>query len=176
MVGAAFRKQPTEVPTPKERPSEFFGKYVFNKQKMKKYLPRDAYKKMLDVIDNGTPLDRATADIVADGMKKWAMSLGVTHCTHWFQPLTDTTAEKHDAFLEYDGKGGMIEDFAGKSLVQQEPDASSFPSGGIRSTFEARGYSAWDPTSPVFVIGDTLMIPPSLYPTRVRPLTIRHRC
>ncbi len=159
MVGAAFRKQPTEVPTPKERPSEFFGKYVFNKQKMKKYLPRDAYKKMLDVIDNGTPLDRATADIVADGMKKWAMSLGVTHCTHWFQPLTDTTAEKHDAFLEYDGKGGMIEDFAGKSLVQQEPDASSFPSGGIRSTFEARGYSAWDPTSPVFVIGDTLMIP-----------------
>ena len=141
------------------RPSEFFGKYVFNKQKMFKYLPKKVYDKMLDVIDNGAPLDRATADKVAEGMKKWAMELGVTHCTHWFQPLTDTTAEKHDAFVEHDWKGGMIEEFEGKSLVQQEPDASSFPSGGIRSTFEARGYSAWDPTSPVFVIGDTLMIP-----------------
>ena len=126
---------------------------------MFKYLPKKVYDKMLDVIDNGAPLDRATADKVAEGMKKWAMELGVTHCTHWFQPLTDTTAEKHDAFVEHDWKGGMIEEFEGKSLVQQEPDASSFPSGGIRSTFEARGYSAWDPTSPVFVIGDTLMIP-----------------
>ena len=126
---------------------------------MAKYLDKDTYSKMLDVIDNGSPLDRQTADKVADGMKQWAMELGVTHCTHWFQPLTNTTAEKHDAFVEHDGMGGMIEEFSGKSLVQQEPDASSFPSGGIRSTFEARGYSAWDPTSPVFVVGDTLMIP-----------------
>ena len=159
VVGEAFKKQPLEVPAPAERPSEFFGKYVFNKAKMYKYLDKKVYDKMLDVIDNGAPLDRATADKVAAGMKKWAMELGVTHCTHWFQPLTDTTAEKHDAFVEHDWKGGMIEEFEGKSLVQQEPDASSFPSGGIRSTFEARGYSAWDPTSPVFVIGDTLMIP-----------------
>ncbi len=159
VVAEAFKKKPIEIPAPAERPSEFFGKYVFNKQKMFKYLPKKVYDKMLDVIDNGAPLDRATADNVAEGMKKWAMELGVTHCTHWFQPLTDTTAEKHDAFVEHDWKGGMIEEFEGKSLVQQEPDASSFPSGGIRSTFEARGYSAWDPTSPVFVIGDTLMIP-----------------
>ncbi len=159
VVAEAFKKRPVEVPAPEERPSEFFGKYVFNKQKMFKYLPKKVYDKMLDVIDNGAPLDRATADKVAAGMKKWAMELGATHCTHWFQPLTGTTAEKHDAFVEHDWKGGMIEEFEGKSLVQQEPDASSFPSGGIRSTFEARGYSAWDPTSPVFVIGDTLMIP-----------------
>lgn len=159
VVAEAFSKRPLEVPAPAERPSEFFGKYVFNKQKMFKYLPKKVYDKMLDVIDNGAPLDRATADKVAVGMKKWAMELGATHCTHWFQPLTGTTAEKHDAFVEHDWKGGMIEEFEGKSLVQQEPDASSFPSGGIRSTFEARGYSAWDPTSPVFVIGDTLMIP-----------------
>ncbi|MCR5069374.1 MAG: glutamine synthetase III [Prevotella sp.] len=159
VVGEAFKKQPVDVAAPQERPSEFFAKYVFNKQKMLKYLPKKVYDKMLDVIDNGAPLDRATADKVAEGMKKWAMELGATHCTHWFQPLTDTTAEKHDAFVEHDWKGGMIEEFEGKSLVQQEPDASSFPSGGIRSTFEARGYSAWDPTSPVFVIGDTLMIP-----------------
>ena len=159
VVAEAFKKRPVEVPAPAERPSEFFGKYVFNKQKMFKYLPKKVYDKMLDVIDNGAPLDRATADKVAEGMKKWAMELGATHCTHWFQPLTGATAEKHDAFVEHDWKGGMIEEFEGKSLVQQEPDASSFPSGGIRSTFEARGYSAWDPTSPVFVIGDTLMIP-----------------
>ena len=159
VVAEAFKKQPLNIPAPTERPSEFFGKYVFNKQKMFKYLPKKVYDKMLDVIDNGAPLDRSTADKVAEGMKKWAMELGATHCTHWFQPLTDTTAEKHDGFVEHDWKGGMIEEFEGKSLVQQEPDASSFPSGGIRSTFEARGYSAWDPTSPVFVIGDTLMIP-----------------
>ena len=99
------------------------------------------------------------ADAIAQGMKRWAMEMGATHCTHWFQPLTEGTAEKHDSFVEHDGKGGMIEEFSGKALVQQEPDASSFPSGGIRSTFEARGYSAWDPSSPVFIIGDTLMIP-----------------
>lgn len=159
VVGEAFAKKAIDVPTPSERPSEFFGKYVFNKQKMFKYLPKKVYDKMCDVIDNGAPLDRTIADQVAEGMKEWAMELGVTHCTHWFQPLTDTTAEKHDAFVEHDWKGGMIEEFTGKSLVQQEPDASSFPNGGIRSTFEARGYSAWDPTSPVFIVGDTLMIP-----------------
>lgn len=114
---------------------------------------------MCDVIDNGASLDLKTADAVAAGMKKWAMEHGVTHCTHWFQPLTEGTAEKHDAFVEHDSKGGMVEEFSGKQLIQQEPDASSFPNGGIRSTFEARGYSAWDPASPVFIIGDTLMIP-----------------
>lgn len=159
VVGEAFAKRPLDVPIPTERPSDFFGKYVFNKQKMYKYLPKKTYDRMCDVMDNGTPLDSALANEIAAGMKKWAMELGVTHVTHWFQPLTDTTAEKHDGFVEHDGKGGMIEEFEGKSLMQQEPDASSFPSGGIRSTFEARGYSAWIPTSPVFVMGDTLMIP-----------------
>ena len=159
VVGEAFTKKPLEIPNRVERPSEFFGRYVFNKQKMLKYLPATVFEKMCDVIDKGTKLDLQTADQVAEGMKKWAMELGVTHCTHWFQPLTEGTAEKHDGFVEHDGKGGMIEEFSGKELVQQEPDASSFPSGGIRSTFEARGYSAWDPASPVFVIDDTLMIP-----------------
>ena len=159
VVSEAFDKKPIEVPTPEDRPSEYFAKYVFNRQKMFKYLPAKVYKKMCDVIDNGTTLDLATADAVALGMKQWAMELGVTHCTHWFQPLTEGTAEKHDGFVEHDWKGGMVEEFTGKQLVQQEPDASSFPNGGIRSTFEARGYSAWDPASPVFVIGDTLMIP-----------------
>ena len=159
VVGEAFRKKALEVETPAERPSVYFAKYVFNKQKMFKYLPAKVYAKMCDVIDNGAPLDRSVADEVAAGMKKWAMDLGVTHYTHWFQPLTEGTAEKHDGFVEHDGKGGMMEEFEGKLLVQQEPDASSFPNGGIRSTFEARGYSAWDPASPVFVIGDTLMIP-----------------
>ena len=159
MVGEAFKKKPVEVPNPETRPSEFFGKYVFTRQKMFKYLPAKVYKKMCDTIDNGKTLDMATANEVAEGMKKWAMELGATHCTHWFQPLTEGTAEKHDGFVEHDWKGGMVEEFTGKELIQQEPDASSFPSGGIRSTFEARGYSAWDPASPVFVIGDTLMIP-----------------
>ena len=159
VVGEAFKKKPLEIPNREDRPSEFFAKYVFNRQKMFKYLPSGVYEKMCDVIDNGTKLDLQTADAVAEGMKRWAMELGVTHCTHWFQPLTEGTAEKHDGFVEHDWKGGMVEEFTGKSLVQQEPDASSFPSGGIRSTFEARGYSAWDPASPVFVIGDTLMIP-----------------
>ncbi|MCR5130295.1 MAG: glutamine synthetase III [Prevotella sp.] len=159
VVAEAFRKKPHEVATPSDRPSEYFGKYVFNRQKMYKYLPRDVYEKLIDVIDNGTRLDRSIADAVAKGMKQWADEQGVTHYTHWFQPLTEGTAEKHDAFIEHDGKGGMIEEFSGKLLVQQEPDASSFPSGGIRNTFEARGYSAWDPTSPVFIIDDTLCIP-----------------
>ena len=159
VVDDAFKKRPVEVKTPVERPSEYFGKFVFDKQKMFKYLPAKVYAAMCDVIDNGAPFDRKIADAVAEGMKRWAIDLGVTHYTHWFQPLTEGTAEKHDGFVEHDGKGGMVEEFEGKILVQQEPDASSFPSGGIRSTFEARGYSAWDPTSPVFIIGDTLMIP-----------------
>ena len=159
VVEEAFKKRALEVKAPTERPSEYFGKYVFNREKMYKYLPKDIYDKMIDVMDNGASLDRSIADAVADGMKKWAMEMGVTHYTHWFQPLTEGTAEKHDAFVEHDGKGGMIEKFSGKLLVQQEPDASSFPNGGIRNTFEARGYSAWDPTSPVFIIDDTLCIP-----------------
>ena len=158
-VEKAFSKRPVSVIQPVERPSEYFGKNVFNRAKMYKYLPADIYEKLIDVIDNGTPLDRGIADAVAKGMKQWADENGVTHYTHWFQPLTEGTAEKHDAFIEPDGKGGMIEKFSGKLLVQQEPDASSFPSGGIRNTFEARGYSAWDPTSPVFIIDDTLCIP-----------------
>lgn len=158
-VAEAYKKKPLEVITPTERPSEFFAKYVFNRTKMYKYLPPDVYEKLTDVIDNGTRLDRSIADAVAKGMKQWANENGVTHYTHWFQPLTEGTAEKHDAFVEPDGKGGMIEEFSGKLLVQQEPDASSFPNGGIRNTFEARGYSAWDPTSPVFIIDDTLCIP-----------------
>ncbi|MDY0153952.1 MAG: glutamine synthetase III [Prevotella sp.] len=158
-VAEASRKKPLEVATPAERPSEFFGKKVFNRQKMYKYLPADIYAKLVDVIDNGARLDRSIANEVAKGMKQWADENGVTHYTHWFQPLTEGTAEKHDAFIEHDGKGGMIEEFSGKLLAQQEPDASSFPSGGIRNTFEARGYSAWDPTSPVFIIDDTLCIP-----------------
>ena len=159
VVEEAFKKHALDVKAPSERPSEYFGKYVFNKEKMYRYLPKNVYDKMIDVIDNGASLDRSIADAVADGMKKWALEMGVTHYTHWFQPLTEGTAEKHDAFVEHDGKGGMIEKFSGKLLVQQEPDASSFPNGGIRNTFEARGYSAWDPTSPVFIIDDTLCIP-----------------
>ena len=159
VVEEAFKKRAIDVPTPKERPSEYFGKYVFTRQKMYKYLPADVYEKLIDVIDNGARLDRSIADAVAEGMKQWAIEHGVTHYTHWFQPLTEGTAEKHDAFVEHDGKGGMVEKFSGKLLVQQEPDASSFPNGGIRNTFEARGYSAWDPTSPVFIIDDTLCIP-----------------
>ena len=159
VVGEAFKKKPLDVKTPSERPAKYFGKKVFNREKMYKYLPKDVYEKMIDVMDNGSRLDRQVADAVAEGMKQWATENGVTHYTHWFQPLTEGTAEKHDSFIEHDGKGGMVEEFTGKLLVQQEPDASSFPSGGIRSTFEARGYSAWDPTSPVFIIDDTLCIP-----------------
>ena len=159
VVEEAFKKKAVNVEIPTERPSEYFGKYVFNRAKMYKYLPADVYAKLIDVIDNGARLDRSIANEVAAGMKQWAMEYGVTHYTHWFQPLTEGTAEKHDAFVEHDGKGGMVEKFTGKLLVQQEPDASSFPSGGIRNTFEARGYSAWDPTSPVFIMDDTLCIP-----------------
>ena len=159
MVEAAFMKKPSTVTIPEKRPSEYFGMYVFNREKMFKYLPADVYAKLINVIDTGSALDRSIADEVAAGMKKWAVEMGVTHYTHWFAPLTEGTAEKHDSFIEHDGKGGVIEEFTGKLLVQQEPDASSFPNGGIRNTFEARGYSAWDPSSPAFIVDDTLCIP-----------------
>ncbi|MCQ2375190.1 MAG: glutamine synthetase III [Salinivirgaceae bacterium] len=159
VIGEAFKKQPLDVVMPTKRPEEYYGVNVFNKASMFKYLPGDVYRKMVDIMENGATMERSMADIVADGMKRWAMELGATHYTHWFHPLTDTTAEKHDAFIEHNGKGGIIEEFEGKLLAQQEPDASSFPNGGIRATFEARGYSAWDPTSPAFVMDDTLCIP-----------------
>ena len=159
MVEAAFGKKPSPVDVPGKRPSDYFGMYVFNREKMFKYLPADVYAKLINVIDTGSALDRSIADEVAAGMKKWAVEMGVTHYTHWFAPLTEGTAEKHDSFIEHDGKGGVIEEFTGKLLVQQEPDASSFPNGGIRNTFEARGYSAWDPSSPAFIVDDTLCIP-----------------
>ncbi len=159
VVQDAFKKKAAAVETPAGKISDYFGELVFNRDKMHKYLDAKTFNALVNCIDNGAHLDRETADGVAAGMKTWALEHGVTHITHWFQPLTDGTAEKHDSFMEYDGKGGMIETFDGKALVQQEPDASSFPSGGIRATFEARGYTAWDPTSPVFIQDDTLCIP-----------------
>ena len=159
VVETAFGKKAVEKPAQTERPTEYYGELVFNRAKMFKYLPEKVYEKLIDCIDNSTPLDREIANAVAAGMKKWALEKGATHYTHWFHPLTEGTAEKHDAFVEHDGKGGVIEEFDGKLLIQQEPDASSFPNGGIRNTFEARGYSAWDPSSPAFIVGDTLCIP-----------------
>lgn len=139
--------------------SEIFGESVFHTEVMREYLPSEAYKSMIESIENGTRLDRKMADQVASAMKDWAITKGATHYTHWFQPLTGATAEKHDAFFKPVGPGRAIERFDGELLVQQEPDASSFPNGGIRNTFEARGYTAWDPSSPAFVIGKTLCIP-----------------
>jgi len=159
VVEEAFCKKSLEVPQPSKRPSEYFGEMVFNNEKMLRYLPGDVYRKLTDTIENGGVLDRSIADAVAEGMKRWAIEMKATHYTHWFSPLTEGTAEKHDAFIEPNGRGGVIEEFTGKLLVQQEPDASSFPSGGIRNTFEARGYSAWDPSSPAFIVDDTLYIP-----------------
>ena len=159
VITAAFGRKAVDVSAANERPSKYYAQKVFNREKMFKYLPGDVYKKLIDVIDDGIPMDISIADSVAEGMKRWAIENGATHYTHWFHPLTETTAEKHDAFIEHDGKGGVIEEFKGKLLMQQEPDASSFPNGGIRSTFEARGYSAWDPTSPAFLMGDTLCVP-----------------
>jgi glutamine synthetase len=142
------------------RKSELFGSNVFNDKSMRQYLTADAYKGVKDAVQHGTKIDRKLADYIALGMKEWALAKGVTHYTHWFQPLTGSTAEKHDAFFEtsYDGSD-PVEKFGGGQLVQQEPDASSFPNGGIRNTFEARGYTAWDPTSPAFIFGTTLCIP-----------------
>ena len=158
VVEAAFKKKAVEVQAPKKA-SELFASKVFNREKMFKYLSVKTFAKVEDSIEKGTPLDGETADAVAEGMKKWGLEMGATHYTHWFHPLTEGTAEKHDAFADPDGRGGVIEKFSGKLLTQQEPDASSFPSGGIRSTFEARGYTAWDPSSPAFIVDDTLCIP-----------------
>ena len=158
-VEKASNRKATEAHTPTQIVSEFYGENVFNRKAMRKYLSKETYKALTYAIDNGIPIDREIANHVAAGMRMWALGKGVTHYTHWFQPLTDGTAEKHDAFVEHDGNGGMIEEFSGKLLVQQEPDASSFPNGGLRNTFEARGYSAWDPSSPAFIVDDTLCIP-----------------
>lgn len=159
VVEEASNRKPVAVEIPKERPQEYYASKVFNRKKMFEYLPIETYKALIYAIDNKEPLSRSLADSVAAGMKQWAIDNGVRHYTHWFQPLTETTAEKHDSFVEHDGKGGMVEKFSGKLLVQQEPDASSFPNGGIRNTFEARGYSAWDISSPAFIIDNTLCIP-----------------
>lgn len=158
-VEKASNRKAVEASTPDQKVSEYFGENVFNRKTMQKYLSKETFKALTQSIDSGTPIDREIANHVAAGMKMWALEKGVTHYTHWFQPLTDGTAEKHDAFVEHDGNGGMIEEFSGKLLVQQEPDASSFPNGGLRNTFEARGYSAWDPSSPAFIVDDTLCIP-----------------
>ncbi len=159
VVDEAIRRKAIDVQLPSRRPSEYFGMYVFTQDRMRKYLPKNVYEALVDTMENRSPLSRELAMGVAAGMKQWAMEMGATHYTHWFQPLNGGTAEKHDAFVEHDGHGGLIEEFSGKLLIQQEPDASSFPNGGIRNTFEARGYSAWDPTSPAFLVGNTLCIP-----------------
>ena len=156
---AVLNREIPEVKTPSNKISDYFGANVFDKQKMKEFLSKDAYGVIIDSIDHGNPIPRDMAEQVASSMRSWAMGKGATHYTHWFQPLTGTTAEKHDAFFELTADGGAIERFSGDALAQQEPDASSFPSGGIRNTFEARGYTAWDPSSPAFIIGRTLCIP-----------------
>lgn len=159
VVEEAFDRKAVPVEIPAERPEQYYGKSVFNRQKMFEYLPKKTYDALIFAIENKEPISREIADSVADGMKRWAIDNGARHYTHWFHPLTDGTAEKHDAFIEHDGKGGVVEEFSGKLLVQQEPDASSFPNGGIRNTFEARGYSAWDISSPAFIMDKTLCIP-----------------
>ena len=159
VVKEASDRKAVPVEIPADRPEKYYGEAVFNRQKMFEYLPCDTFQKLVDAIDNKRPISLELADSVASGMKKWAIDNGARHYTHWFQPLTGGTAEKHDAFIEHDGKGGVIEKFTGKLLIQQEPDASSFPNGGIRNTFEARGYSAWDISSPVFIVNNTLCIP-----------------
>ena len=159
VVEEAFDHTAVPVEIPKERPNEYYGKQVLNRQKMFESLPRETFEALVNAVENKEPLPRQYADSVATGLKQWAIDNGARHYTHWFQPLTETTAEKHDGFVEHDGKGGVIESFTGKLLVQQEPDASSFPNGGIRNTFEARGYSAWDISSPAFIMDNTLCIP-----------------
>ena len=159
MVEAALNHRAVDVKAPSARPSDYFGEKVFGRNVMRKYLDKPTYEALLSTMDNGTPLSLELADSVAAGMRQWALDNGADHYTHWFQPLTGGTAEKHDSFSDPDGKGLVIESFSGKVLAQQEPDASSFPNGGIRNTFEARGYSAWDPTSPAFIVDTTLCIP-----------------
>ncbi len=158
-LGDALKRKPVQVTPPGDKISDYYGMYVFDREKMEKYLPKDAFRSVVAAIDHGTRIELKLADQIALGMKTWAMSLGATHYTHWFQPLTESTAEKHDTFTSPTGRGSAIEVFSGELLVQQEPDASSFPSGGIRNTFEARGYTAWDPSSPAFVLEGTLIIP-----------------
>lgn len=148
-----------EITPPSNKLSDYYGIHVFDRKKMQEYLPKEAFRAVNNAIEKGAPISREIADLIANGMKSWAKSLGVTHYTHWFQPLTDGTAEKHDGFIEFGEDGEIIERFSGKLLIQQEPDASSFPSGGIRNTFEARGYTAWDVSSPAFVVDTTLCIP-----------------
>ena len=159
MVDAAINHSAVEPNVPEGRPSDYFAAKVFNRAAMRKYLDKKTYSILLETMEKRTPLPYEVADSVAAGMRQWALEHGADHYTHWFQPLTGGTAEKHDAFAEPDGAGGVLEEFSGKLLVQQEPDASSFPNGGIRNTFEARGYSAWDPTSPAFIVDTTLCIP-----------------
>lgn len=155
----AFSHAPVSVESPEGKVKDYFARDVFTREKMKEYIAQDILDQLLDDVDNGRTIHRDIAGSVAIGIRKWAIERGATHFTHWFQPLTGGTAEKHDAFFTLDKNGALLEEFSGDSLYQQEPDASSFPSGGIRNTFEARGYSAWDPSSPVFLIGDTLCIP-----------------
>ena len=159
LVKESFVRKEVPADVPAGKTSDWYGELVFDRAKMRKYLDAETFQALVACIEGGKALDRKTADGVACGMKEWAMAHGVTHVTHWFQPLTEGTAEKHESLIDYDGKGGVIETFDGKMLAQQEPDASSFPSGGLRATFEARGYTAWDPTSPVFILDDTLCIP-----------------
>ena len=159
MVEAAINHAAVDVEAPAGHASDYFGVKVFGRTAMRKYLDKKTFEALSDTMANGTPLTREVADSIAAGMRRWALENGADHYTHWFQPLTGGTAEKHDAFAQLDGTGGVIEEFSGKLLAQQEPDASSFPSGGIRNTFEARGYSAWDPTSPAFIVDTTLCIP-----------------
>ena len=156
---SSINRAPVHVHPPSTKVSDYYGANVFDKEKMHKYLSREVYKQVMEAINTGQRFDRKVAELVAAAMKSWAISMGATHYTHWFQPLTGSTAEKHDSFFELAEDGRAIEGFSSSALVQQEPDASSFPSGGIRNTFEARGYTAWDPTSPAFIFGTTLCIP-----------------
>ena len=155
----AFNRTPVVVDVPEGKVKDYFARDVFTREKMKEYIAQDVLDELFDDVDNGQPIRREIAGMVAIGIRKWAIEHGATHFTHWFQPLTGGTAEKHDAFFSIDKTGALLEEFSGDALYQQEPDASSFPNGGIRNTFEARGYSAWDPSSPVFLVGDTLCIP-----------------
>ena len=152
-------RRPIPVEYPTEKLSEYYGAHVFDRKKMQEFLPSEAYKAVINAIEKGVPFNREMADMIANGMKSWAKTFNVTHYTHWFQPLTDGTAEKHDGFIEFGDDGDVIERFSGKLLIQQEPDASSFPNGGIRNTFEARGYTAWDVSSPAFIVDKTVCIP-----------------
>lgn len=154
-----MNRKPIEVNLPSKNLSDYYSSLVFDKKTMQEYLPKEAYTAVVEASENGKPISRDKADLIANAMRNWAKGFGVTHYTHWFQPLTDGTAEKHDGFIDFSSQGDVIERFSGKLLVQQEPDASSFPNGGIRNTFEARGYTAWDVSSPAFIVDETLCIP-----------------